>query len=63
MIVGGPQSASPDLNQYPLLVDEREFLHNALKAKIPLFGFCLGAQLLGKGLGVPTERSPHKENC
>ncbi len=59
--MGGPQSAASDLNKYPYLKDEVELLRHALKAKIPVFGFCLGAQLLGEALGAPTERSPHKE--
>lgn len=59
--MGGPQSAGPDLEQYPYLIDEVEFLRSALKAKIPVLGFCLGAQLLGEALGAPAERSPYKE--
>ncbi len=59
--MGGPQSAASDLNKYPYLKDEVELLRSALKAKIPVFGFCLGAQLLGEALGAHAERSLHKE--
>ena len=59
--MGGPQSAIQDLNKYPYLTDEVEFLRSALKAKVPVLGFCLGAQLLGEALGASTESSPHKE--
>ena len=59
--MGGPQSASSDLNKYPYLNNEVDFLRDALKAKTPVLGFCLGAQLIGEALGAPTERSPHKE--
>jgi GMP synthase (glutamine-hydrolysing) len=59
--MGGPQSAVFDLNKFPYLKDEVELLRSALKAKIPVFGFCLGAQLLGEALGEPAERSHHKE--
>lgn len=59
--MGGPQSASSDLEKYPYLKEEVEFLRSALHAKIPIFGFCLGAQLIGEALGASTERSPHKE--
>jgi GMP synthase (glutamine-hydrolysing) len=59
--MGGPQSAALDLNKYPYLIDEIEFLRDALKATIPVLGFCLGAQLLGEALGASTKHSPHKE--
>jgi len=59
--IGGPQSASSDSNEFSYLKDEIDFLRAALKAKIPVLGFCLGAQLIGEALGASTERSPHKE--
>lgn len=59
--MGGPQSASSDLDKYPYLKNEVDFLKCALKKKTPVFGFCLGAQLIGEALGASTERSPHKE--
>ena len=59
--MGGPQSASSDLNKYPYLEDEIDFLRSALKAGIRVLGFCLGAQLIGEALGASAERSPHKE--
>jgi GMP synthase (glutamine-hydrolysing) len=59
--MGGPQSASSDLSKYSYLKDEIDFLRAALNAKIPVLGFCLGAQLIGEALGASTKRSPHKE--
>ena len=59
--MGGPQSAGSDINKYPYLVDEVDFLKSALKAKIHVFGFYFGAQLIGRALGASAERSPHKE--
>src|SRR5580692_6270921 len=49
--MGGPQSAISDLSKYSYLQDEVDLIRNAIKAKIPVFGFCLGAQLLGEALG------------
>lgn len=58
--MGGPQSAT-DLRAYPYLEDEIVLIRDALKAQIPVLGFCLGAQLIGEALGANTERSPYKE--
>jgi len=59
--MGGPQSAVLDLSGYAYLNQEVDLIRNALKANIPVLGFCLGAQLIGEALGARTERSPHKE--
>jgi len=59
--MGGPQSAALDQEKYPYLKEEIDFLRGALKAKVPVLGFCLGAQLIGEALGAHTERSPFKE--
>lgn len=58
--MGGPQSPL-ELDKDPYLKDEIVLIRNALKAKIPVLGFCLGAQLIGEALGAKTERSPFKE--
>lgn len=57
--MGGPQDAVTLDTLY--LKEEVNFLRDAMKAKIPVLGFCLGAQLMGAALGAPAERSPHKE--
>lgn len=59
--MGGPQSVVTDLHTLSYLSDEVQLLRNALKAEIPVFGFCLGAQLLGEALGSRAEPSPYKE--
>jgi len=58
--MGGPQSAV-HLDGAPYLKDEIVLIRDAMKAKIPVLGFCLGAQLIGEALGVRAERSPFKE--
>jgi GMP synthase (glutamine-hydrolysing) len=60
IIMGGPQSAL-ELNTYPYLKDEIDFIRNALRAKIPVLGFCLGAQLIGEAFGASTKQSPFRE--
>lgn len=60
VVMGGPQSAV-DLDADPYLHDEAALIRLALKAKVPVLGFCLGAQLIGSALGAPAERSPNKE--
>lgn len=56
--MGGPQSP---LDPDPYLKDEIALIREALKANIPVLGFCLGAQLLGEALGARTAHSPFKE--
>lgn len=60
IVMGGPQSAL-NLEKAPYLKDEIALIREALKAKIPVLGFCLGAQLIGEALGAPAEHSPYKE--
>ena len=48
IVLGGPMSANDD---YPALHREREYLQKALEAGKPVFGICLGAQILSHRLG------------
>jgi GMP synthase (glutamine-hydrolysing) len=36
-------------------------IQSAIKKDVYVFGFCLGAQLVGAAYGATTERSPNKE--
>jgi GMP synthase (glutamine-hydrolysing) len=58
--MGGPQSAV-HMDEASYLKDEIDLIRNAMKAQIPVLGFCLGAQLIGAALGAHAERSPFKE--
>lgn len=49
MVFGGPMSANDDL---PALHREREYLADALARGKPVFGVCLGAQLMAAALGA-----------
>ena len=48
IVLGGPQSAN---DEYPALRSERSFLAEAMSAGVPVFGVCLGAQLMARVLG------------
>jgi GMP synthase (glutamine-hydrolysing) len=49
--MGGPMNVD-DLEAYPELEAEREWLAGALDRQIPVLGICLGAQLLARALGA-----------
>ena len=48
VVLGGPLSANDD---FPALRQERAFLKEAMSQDKPVFGVCLGAQLMAKALG------------
>ena len=50
--LGGPFSANDD---YPALHSERDYLHKAMTGDKPVFGICLGAQLMATALGGTVE--------
>lgn len=59
-IMGGAQCANDTL-QHTYLQEEIDFIARAYSENIPLFGICLGAQLIAKALGGSVEKSPEKE--
>ena len=46
--LGGPQSAN---DSYPALLAERRYFVDAMASGVPVFGVCLGAQLMARALG------------
>ena len=54
LILGGPFSANDDL---PALHQERAYLGEALDQNKPVFGVCLGAQMMATALGGTVEPS------
>ena len=54
MAFGGPMSVNDDL---PALHAEREYLLEAMTAGRPVFGVCLGAQMMATALGGKVEPS------
>jgi GMP synthase (glutamine-hydrolysing) len=58
VIMGGPMSANDAL---PGLAGELSLIEQAVEARIPLLGICLGAQLIAKALGARVYRNPEEE--
>ena len=48
IVLGGPQSAN---DCYPALREERRLMADAIASGVPVFGVCLGAQLMSRVLG------------
>jgi GMP synthase (glutamine-hydrolysing) len=58
IVMGGPMNVD-EVERYPGLVSEREWLAEAMRREMPILGICLGAQLLARALGAevrPGER-------
>ncbi|HSK50239.1 MAG TPA: type 1 glutamine amidotransferase [Solirubrobacterales bacterium] len=51
VVMGGPMNVD-EVERYPGLAAEREWLEEALRREMPLLGICLGAQLLARALGA-----------
>ena len=61
VVVLGGDEAAYETDQYPYLADEIRLLETRVAAEAPVFGVCLGAQLLAKTLGAQVYRGPRKE--
>src|SRR6516164_1507064 len=59
LAMGGPMSGH-DEAEHPWLAGEKQWIAAAVRAGVPYFGVCLGAQLLAASLGAPvyTGESP-----
>jgi GMP synthase-like glutamine amidotransferase len=60
MIMGGPMSVN-DEDDFPWLVDEKQFIRKAINSGKPVWGICLGAQLIASAVGVRVHCNPLKE--
>jgi GMP synthase-like glutamine amidotransferase len=60
IIMGGPMSVN-DEDQFPWLVQEKQFIRDAVVHEIPILGICLGAQLIAGAMGARVYRNPVKE--
>jgi GMP synthase-like glutamine amidotransferase len=60
IILGGPMSAN-DEDKLPWLVQEKQFIRDAIVREIPILGICLGAQLIASAMGARIYRNPAKE--
>jgi GMP synthase (glutamine-hydrolysing) len=60
VVMGGPMGAY-DEAEHPWLVDEKRLLREAVEADVPVWGVCLGAQLLASALGARVYRGEQPE--
>jgi GMP synthase-like glutamine amidotransferase len=60
IVMGGPMGVH-DLDQYPWLQSEKDFLQQVIAAAKPVLGVCLGAQLLADVLGAKVSANKEKE--
>jgi GMP synthase (glutamine-hydrolysing) len=61
VVVLGGDEAVYETDRYPYLADEVELLRERIAAEAPVFGVCLGAQLLAASLGGRAYRGERKE--
>lgn len=59
-VMGGPMNVD-ELDAYPWLAAEKQFIRQAVDAGRKIIGVCLGAQLIVSALGAPVTPNPHKE--
>lgn len=60
IILGGPMNIYEE-KTYPWLASEKEFIAQAIAAKKPVLGICLGAQLIADVLGAKVKRNDFTE--
>lgn len=51
VVMGGPMNVD-EVERYPGLAAEREWLAEAMEREMPVLGICLGAQLVARALGA-----------
>ena len=60
VILGGPMNVD-EVEAYPFLLPELDWIREAVDRELPTLGICLGAQLLAKALGKRVYRNRVKE--
>jgi GMP synthase (glutamine-hydrolysing) len=60
VVMGGPMAAY-DEAEHPWLAGEKRLLREAVEADVPVWGVCLGAQLLASALGARVYRGDRPE--
>jgi GMP synthase (glutamine-hydrolysing) len=60
VVMGGPMGAYED-DEHPWLTAEKTYLREAVARDVPVWGVCLGAQLLAASLGARVYKGPEPE--
>lgn len=60
VVMGGPMSVH-EVEQYPFLAAEINWIQQAVEQQVPLLGICLGSQLLAKATGAKVYPNRAKE--
>lgn len=60
VVMGGPMNVD-EVERFPPLAAEREWLAEAVERGMPVLGICLGAQLLARALGAEVRRGAEPE--
>ena len=60
VVLGGAMNAD-EVDRYPFLKLDVQWIQQAIEAKLPLMGICLGSQLMAKALGAMVYRNKVKE--
>jgi GMP synthase-like glutamine amidotransferase len=60
VVMGGPMGAYED-GAHPWLAPEKRLIREAVEADVPVWGVCLGAQLLAASLGAEVHPGPEPE--
>jgi GMP synthase (glutamine-hydrolysing) len=60
IILGGPMCVDQS-KEHPHLLTEMNAIEMAMQREMPVFGICLGAQLIAKTLGAKVRKNPVKE--
>jgi GMP synthase (glutamine-hydrolysing) len=60
VVMGGPMSVH-DVDKYPFLAAEVDWIQQAVRQQLPMLGICLGSQLLAKAIGAKVYPNGIKE--